>query len=167
MKEVTRIANLFQDDIKKSAEELGWYHRRYRDVIGKFGSASDFDELVIYDGKSLGLECKMLGTGKANPKSFSFNKVSVDQMEGLVKFSKQFGSKGYILVNFRYLNNHKGEAYALTIQEFLYLKWAFPNHEDFIKEYPRNDKSIPLEYFRENVLQLERLGKGWDLRKLI
>lgn len=118
------------------------------------------------NGKSLGLECKMLGTGKASPKSFSFNKVSIEQMEGLINFSKQFGSKGYLLINFRYLNSHKGETYALTIQEFLYLRWAFPNHDYFIEKYPRNEKSIPLSYFQEKVLSLPRLEKGWDLRKL-
>ncbi|MFW6282408.1 MAG: hypothetical protein ACOC1O_06470 [bacterium] len=161
------IANLLQEDIKKSAKELGWYHRRYRDVIGKFGSASDFDELVINNGKSLGLECKMLGTGKSNPKSFPFSKVSDEQMIGLINFSKQFNSKGFLIINFRYLNSHKGRTFALTIQEFLYLRWVFPNHEEFVKKYPRNDKSIPLEYFKEEVLELQRLGKGWDLRTLI
>ena len=161
------MSNLLQNDIKESAKELGWYHRRMRDVQYYSGSGSAFDELVNYDFKSFGLECKMLGTGKSNPKSFPFSEVSITQMEGMVEFEKQFGNKSYILINFRHLNNKKGRLFALSISEFLYLKWAFPNNEEFVEKYPRNDKSIPLEYFKNYVLELPRLGKGWDLRKLI
>lgn len=163
---MVRISNLFQEDIKKSAKELNWWHRRMRDVIGKFGSASEFDEWVSYNGRNLGIECKMIGTGKSNPKSFPFSKVKDNQLEGLVEFSKYFGNKGYILINFRQFPK-KGKAFALTIQEFLYLKWAFPNKKEFIEKYPNNDKSIPLDYLKEEVLELPRLRKGWDLRLLM
>jgi len=127
-----------------------------RDVIGKFGSSSPFDYL-LWNGKTLiGIECKMLRARKSgNPKSFPFSMLSDDQEEGLLKLSRVNNSKSYVLVNFRWTNNKKGETYALTIAEYMYMR----THMD--------RKSIPLSKFRNGSgLQLERKGKGWNLEPL-
>lgn len=149
------MANLLQEDIRKSAEELGWWHRRMRDVMGKFGSGSPFDEL-LWNGKILfGLECKLLRERKGNnPKSFPFSRVSEEQEEGLFDFMSIDNSLGYILVNFRWMDNKKGKLFAITIYEYLYLVNGLDR------------KSIPLDLFEKQILEIPRLGKGWDLRYL-
>ena len=158
------MANLLQEDVRKSADILGWWHRRMRDVQYYAGSGSEFDEWVAGGGKDIGLECKMITD---NSKSFAFNKVSQTQMEGMIEFEKQWNHKSFLLINFRWIDHKKGKCFALPISEFLYLQYAMPNFEEYQEKYPRNEKSIPLDYFEECVLELPRYEKGWDLRMLL
>lgn len=160
------IANLLQKDIKKSAKLLGWWHRRMRDVQYYKGSASPFDEWVGANGREFGLECKIIND-KAKTKSFAFSKVSEDQIKGMMCFEKQWNHKSFLIINFRHLNNRKGKTFAMPITEFLYLQHAMANKEKLKKKYPRNKKSIPLEYFEECTLELNRYKEGWDLRQLM
>ena len=121
------------------------------------GSSSPFDYLCWFDEVPLllGIECKMLRERKGyNPKSLPFSNVSEDQREGLLEFNQKENSKGYLLVNFRYFKG-KGRTFAVTIGEFIYLEQSLER------------KSIPLDYFINNTVELPRLNKGWDLRKLI
>ena len=118
------------------------------------GSSSPFDYLVWNGEKLLGLECKIINN-KAQTKSFSFDRLSDVQREGLMDLDRLKNSKGFILINFRWINNKKGKLFALPITEFINL------------EYSLDRKSIPLDYFQECCLELPRLGKGWDLRLLL
>jgi penicillin-binding protein-related factor A (putative recombinase) len=159
------LANLLQNDIKDSAEIIGLWHRRLRDVQMYRGSSSPFDEIIAANGKSIAIEAKIIND-KAESKSFPFERLSEEQIRGLIEFNKHWNHKSYILINFRWINSHKGRTFALTIEEFLYLRYAMVNNEYFLDKYPRNAKSIPLEYFIEETTELKRLGKGWDLRVL-
>ena len=156
---------MLQEDIRDSAKELGYTHRRMRDAIGKFGSASPFDELISTNTCNLCLECKMLSERESgNPKSFPFKKVSEDQQLGLKEWDKCQINKSYILINFRWIDHQKGKCFALPIIDYFYLK-SLSNEEK--EDIDINEKSITLKYFKKNVLELPRLGKGWDLRLLI
>jgi len=89
-----------------------------------------------------------------NPKSFPLSRVTEDQKNGLFEIDKNPISKGFILVNFRWINNHKGKLFALPISEFINLEYALER------------KSVPLDYFEECTLEIPRYKKGWDLRLL-
>lgn len=133
-----------------------------RDSVGYKGSASPFDELLFEGTTLIGMECKMLND-KAKTKSFAFNKVSKDQIEGLLELDKYSNTIACICVNFRWINRHKGETYIIPIRKFLYYKRLGDKAK---KEIGLNSKSIPLDFFRENILQLERYKQGWDLTKI-
>ena len=160
--------NLFESDISKSMKDLkSWGLRIPDSAYGKVNSDADF--LALDAGIMYGIECKMNTSGG---KSFNFNCVSESQIEGLTEIVKQ-GGQGYIIFNFRWMGsgNTKGKVFAITILEYLYLRYAFPNVEKFIEKYPNNDKSIPLEYFQKETLEIPKLpleqgGYGWDLRVL-
>jgi len=162
------IANLLQEDIKESAKELDWWHRRMRDVQYYAGSASPFDELLNTGVNVLGLECKMLGSGKSEPKSFSYNDLSVDQQKGLSGFCKKENALSYVIVNFRWINHKKGRCFALSIEDFLFAKLQsmLLDKKSALKK-DLNQKSIKLDYFKKNAIELERLCKGWDLSVLL
>lgn len=148
------MANLLEDDIKVSCEELGLWNRRFRDMTMYRGSVSPFDYL-IYNGKYLvAIEAKIINN-KAKSKSFPFKRVRKEQREGLLELDRFHNSRCYILVNFRWINHKKGECFAITIDDFLKL------------EETLGRKSVPLDYFRDNAIQLDRYGKGWDLRQLM
>lgn len=149
--------NLLESDIKKSAEEQEIWYRRMRDVQMYAGSSSPFDYLLLTEEHKIGIEAKLLRARKSgNPKSFPFSRLSDVQREGLAEF-EQIGdsSKGYVLINFRWTNNKKGECFALRIGEFFEIEQAIGR------------KSIPLDYFREVAISVPRLGKGWNLQYLI
>lgn len=149
------MGNLLEEDMKKSAEELNFVYRRMRDAVQKYGSASPFDYLVVTNSCNLCIECKQLkGGSSGKPKSIAFSRVSEAQRKGLLTWDKMDINKCYILVNFRWIDGNKGKLFALDIKEFLYL------------EYELDRKSIPLDYFEENTLEIPRYGKGWDLRLL-
>jgi len=147
--------NLLESDIKKSCEGQGYWFRRMRDVQMYAGSSSPFDYLVWDTNTLVGIEAKLLRSRKSgNPKSFPFSRLSEVQREGLLEFDQLDNSKGYIIINFRWINNKKGRCFALPITEFIYLEQALDR------------KSIPLDYFVENTLELPRKDKGWDLSLL-
>lgn len=149
--------NLLESDLRKSIDEQGYWGRRLRDVIGKFGSSSPFD-YMLWDGFTfVAVECKMLRARKSgNPKSFPFSSLSDDQFNGLRDISKWDNSKAFVMVNFRWTNNKKGETFLITINHYMYLK-----------EY-MDRKSIPLDKFRDDdkIISLERKDSGWDLSPL-
>lgn len=149
------MANLLENDIKISCKALDLWHRRLRDMVRFKGSGSPFD-YVVFDGVTLvGIEAKLLRQRKSGkPKSFPFSRVSDTQREGLKDLEKYDNTKACILVNFRWLKK-KGRCFALSIGEFLEL-------EDELDR-----KSIPLDYFKENVKELPRHGKGWNIKKLM
>ena len=150
------MANLFQNDIKKSAEELGYTHRRMRDVIGKARSGSAFDEQVVTNECILALECKMLrGRKSGNPKSFPFSNLSEVQREGLLEWGKWDIVKSFVCINYRWTNSRKGEFFAFDIVDFLKI------------EQQVDRKSISLDMCRELGISVPRYGKGWDLRYLL
>ena len=126
-----------------------------RDAIRFKGSSSPFDYL-IFDGNTLmGIEAKLLRSRKSgNPKSFPFSRVSDVQREGLQHLDAFDNTKAYIFVNFRWMKR-KGKCFALTINEFLEL------------EKTLDRKSIPLGHFEENVLEIDRYNKGWDIKCLM
>ena len=128
-------------------------------------SASPFDFLIWFDDKPLliGMECKMLRARKnGNPKSFPFSMVSEDQEDGIKKINQLKNSLGVVCINFRWVNNKKGEVFVLTADEYFEYKQGFlEGRYDY-----RNTKSIPLEFLRNNCCQLYRQGKGWDLKQL-
>lgn len=150
-----KIANLLETDVKLSYEEQGYFGRRLRDMTMKFGSSSPFD-FIIFNGKVLmGLEAKLLSARKSgNPKSFSFNRLSNVQREGLENLSTFENTLPIVLVNFRWCNHKKGECYALTYKEF--------------KDYEENlnRKSIPLDLFRKEITRIDREGSGWNLKQI-
>lgn len=149
------IANLLEQDIKKSYEEQGYFGRRLRDMTMKFGSSSPFD-FLMFNGKILmGLEAKLLSSRKSgNPKSFSFSRLSSTQREGLENLNTYDNTLPIILINFRWCNHKKGECYALTYNEFI----------DYENNLGR--KSIPLDLFREEITSIEREGSGWNLTQI-
>lgn len=150
------MANLLQEDIRKSANRLGLVHRRLRDMNMYKGSSSPFDELILSNTKVLALECKLLRKRKnSNPKSIPFSRLSDNQREGLLEWDKKDICDSYLLVNFRWIDHKKGKCFALPITEFIYLEQALDR------------KSIPLDYFENNVLELPRYKEGWDLRLLL
>ena len=159
------IVNLFESDIKKSCKEQKVWFRRLRDMTMYKGSSSPADFILYFDDIPLlvSIECKMLRSRKGgNPKSFPFSMVSEDQEEGLRTFSKLENALGLVLVNFRHLNNKKGEVFILTADEYFEYKQGFlEGRYDY-----RNTKSIPLEFLRDNCCQLYRQCKGWDLSQL-
>lgn len=119
-------------------------------------SSSPFDELVMSNTKVLALECKLLRSRKSgNPKSFPFARLSDDQRKGLLKWDKKDICDSYVILNFRWMDHKKGKCFALPISEFIYLEQALDR------------KSIPLDYFESNVLELPRYNVGWDLRLLM
>ncbi|MFW6377109.1 MAG: hypothetical protein ACOCZ5_00550 [bacterium] len=134
-----------------------------RDVQMYRGSSSPFDYLVWNGHTLIGIEAKIIND-KAQSKSFPFNRVSDEQIEGMLELKEYENSESFILINFRWTNHKKGDTFALDVNEFLTLR-------DMDKEDKKtiglNSKSIPLDFFRENVLQLPRLGKGWDLEPLV
>lgn len=147
--------NLFESDIPKSAEAIGLWYRRMRDMTLYRNSGSPFDFLLFKNGVLVGLECKMLRARKSgNPKSIAFSQVTDTQREGMVRLHKEKGGYGFVGVNFRWVNNKKGEVFILPIDEFLSLEEKFDR------------KSIPLDYFREECISLPRYESGWDLRLL-
>lgn len=151
------MANLLQEDVKKSAEELGFVHRRFRDTIGKVRTGSPFDELVATNKCNLCLECKMLRERKSGkPKSFPFDNLSEVQREGLLEWSKMDINECYVLINFRWTDKSgKGEAFGFDIVDFLKI------------EQQADRKSISLDMCRELGIDIPRYGVGWDLRYLI
>jgi len=147
------MSNLLENDIRESLKEQEekYWGRRMRDVIGKFGSSSPFDYLIFNGEQLCGIECKLLRSRKSgNPKSFPFSRLSDVQREGLQDLDSFPNGKGIILINFRW-KKHKGDCYALGINEFLHL------------EEKLDRKSIPLEYFEENGFKIPRKDTGWDL----
>lgn len=148
--------NLLEQDIKKSIKEQNLWGIKLRDMTFYKGSQSPFDFIIWNGNKLLGLECKLLKERKnSNPKSIPFKRVPQHQRNGLSKINEYDNSEGYILVNFRWIDHKKGKCFAVEIGEFLQLEQALDR------------KSIPLSYFDECGLELERLGKGWDLRLLL
>lgn len=139
-----------------------------RDVQYYAGSSSPFDELLNTGEVLLGLECKMLGSGKSKPKSFSYKDLALHQQQGLQEFSKKKNAKGYVLLNFRWINRYKGRAFALSIEDYLFTKMqSILLSKERANEKLLNEKSMKLQYLEENAIELERLGKGWDLRPLL
>ena len=149
------VINLFEQDIKKSCEEQGYWYRRMRDVTMYAGSGSPFDYL-IFNGKILmGIEAKQMSERKSgNPKSIPFSRVSDVQREGLIHFNSFDNTLPLIAVNWRWCNNKKGETYILTIDEF----------RDLEENIGR--KSIPINWFREKGYKIDRKGKGWNLEQM-
>ena len=149
------IANLFEQDIKASYEEQGYFGRRLRDMVMKFGSGSPFDFLIFNGEILMGIEAKQMSKRKSgNPKSISFNRISDTQREGLKNLNSFKNTLPLLAFNWRWCDNKKGETYILTIDEFLDLEESL------------NRKSIPLSWFRENGYKIERKGTGWDLKKM-
>jgi len=151
------LANLLEQDIKKSAEEQDIWSRRFRDVQMYAGSSSPFDYLLLTNKQSIGIEAKLLrGRKSGNPKSFPFSRLSDVQREGLKEFEQIGGnSKAYVMVNFRWVDNKKGQCFAFRIGEFLEIEQTIDR------------KSIPLDMFRELAIELPRQGKGWNLEWLM
>lgn len=147
--------NLLENDIRISINNNdGIFGRRMRDVVGKFGSSSPFDYLLFNGEKLIGVECKELKERKSGkPKSFSFNRLSDNQYEGLQEINNFNNAKGIILVNYRWFSG-KGKLFVLPIDYYLYL------------EQDLDRKSIPLSVFEKTCEQLDRDGKGWDLNQL-
>jgi len=151
------IINLFERDISDSLtrlEDVMWGMRIPDSSYGKKPSACDF--LVLNYGLLMGVECKMITDGS---KSFPFDKISENQVEGLKRIN-DCGGKGLLLFNFRWMGSGKckGKVFCIDILEFLYLEHALDR------------QSIPLDYFQQNTLELPKLeleeGYGWDLRVL-
>jgi len=150
------MANLLQEDIRKSAKKLNYVHRRLRDTIGKINTGSPFDELVVTNKFNLCLECKMLRERKSGkPKSFPLSGLSETQREGLLEWDTKEVNKCYVLINFRWTDEStKGSLFALTINEILEI------------EQKLDRKSIPLEVFQEVAVNIPRLDSGWNLEWL-
>ena len=149
--------NLFESDISASLKQLKddmWGIRIPDSFYGK--TPSDCDFLAMKNGLMLGIECKMTTDGS---KSFSFDELREQQKIGL-KDIKEKGGESYILYNFRWMGggNCKGKVFAITVLEYYYLMYALDR------------KSIPLDYFQNNTLEIPKLeleeGYGWDLRVL-
>lgn len=90
-----------------------------------------------------------------NPKSFPFNNLSKVQREGLVEWSKININKCYVLLNFRWTNNKKGETFGFDIVDFLKI------------EQQVDRKSISLDMCRKLGICIPRYKTGWDLRYLL
>ncbi|MFW6377526.1 MAG: hypothetical protein ACOCZ5_02660 [bacterium] len=158
------MINLLENDIKLSCEEMDIWYRRFRDMVMYKGSSSPFDYLLWNGKKLVGIEAKMVND-KAKSTNFPFNRVSDDQREGLLDIDKYTSSFGYLLINFRWLP-HKGRTFAMPIKQFLQAEKDFNN--GVMKDlYPRNTKSLPLEWFEDATEEIERLNKGWNLWKLL
>lgn len=127
-----------------------------RDSVKFKGSQSPCD-YILWDGVSfVAIEAKLLRARKnSNPRSFPFSRVPEHQVEGLLEIDEIPNSKAYVMVNFRWVNNAKGLCYAVPIKKFIKLK----------KELTR--KSIPLEIFENECIELDRLGSGWNLELLM
>ena len=153
------IINLFESDITSSLKDLSetfWGLRIPDSFYGK--KPSDCDFIALSDSTMFGIECKMTTNGS---KSFSFDEVTEQQKIGL-KDIQEKGGESYILYNFRWMgtSNDKGKVFAISILEFYYLMYALDR------------KSIPLDYFQNNTLEVPKLeldegGYGWDLRILL
>jgi|GEM_PF-2840100 len=121
------------------------------------GSSSPFDYMTWNGDTFLGLECKLLKSRKSgDPKSLPFGRIPQHQRDGLLKLEQYDNSKTYILCNFRWTSESgKGTLYALSIGDFLRI------------EQKVDRKSISLDMFDELAINIDRYGKGWDLRSLL
>jgi len=133
-----------------------WGYRVPDSFYGK--KPSDCDFIALTEGTMYALECKMTTSGS---KSFAFDELTEQQKIGL-KEIKEKGGESYILYNFRWMgtSNDKGKVFAISILEYYYLMQALDR------------KSIPLDYFQNNTLEIPKLelkkgGYGWDLRVLL
>lgn len=149
-----------EHDIRVSCGELKLTYRRLR---GLGGEKNPPYEYVIWDGRQfLALKCKVI-KDKYKSKSFPFKRYKDSDREAMLNLNFP-NSKGYILINFRWLK-YKGRCFALEINDFIRIEEEFKEGV-YEEEYPMVRKSLPIGFLRKNAIDLPRYKNGWDLRLL-
>lgn len=175
------MSNIFETEISRSLKKLpGWSQKLATPAAAgnaeqRFNLTTEFDFLYMSKGHNIAFECK-----KIERERFPFTMVKEHQETGLQKFLDV--GHAYILVNFRltkkvnrngktkkysrvYKAEERNRAFAVHITDYLAGKeYALAG------DFGRNRKSLRMEWFADNAIELERVpGRKayWDLSPLL
>lgn len=141
------IGKIYEESFKKGVPDYCWVNR-YSDNASAWngGNGARFTTSNIADFELFDTEHKRLFIFELksyNGKSLPISGIRSNQLEGLRKANFHNGVYGCLLVNLRSVD----KSFAVGIAKVL----------DFIKDGSR--KSIPLEWFVENGIEVEHIYK--------